>query len=152
MTRFSFLPCLAALFMAGAAQAQTVEVREAWVRSTVPGQTATGAFMKLTAAQGTRLVGVASPVAEIAEVHEMKMVGDVMRMRAAPVIELPAGQTVELKPGGYHVMLMDLKAPLKTPATVPLTLLFKDARGVESQVEVSLPVRTSAPGAGGMKH
>ncbi len=132
---------------AGCAQAQNVEVRDAWARSTVPSQKASGAFMKLTAKEGTRLVGADSPVAGITEVHEMKMVGDVMKMRAVDALELPAGQTVELKPGGYHVMLMDLKTSLKSDSTIPLTLMFKDAKGVESKVEVQLPVRSMAPGA-----
>jgi copper(I)-binding protein len=133
--------------LAGTAHAQNVEVRDAWVRTTVQGQKASGAFMKLTAREGTRLVGADSPVAGITEVHEMKMEGDVMKMRAAPDVELPAGKTVEFKPGGYHVMLMDLKTPLKKDSTVPLTLMFKDAKGVESKVEVQLPVRSMAPGA-----
>jgi copper(I)-binding protein len=139
---------IAALALAaGGAHAQTVEVREAWVRSTVPNQKSSGAFMKLTAKEGTRLVGADSPVAGITEVHEMKMEGDVMKMRAVPALELPAGKTVELKPGGYHVMLMDLKTSLKSDSTIPLTLMFKDAKGVESKVEVQLPVRSMAPGA-----
>ena len=142
--------------LAGTAHAQNVEVRDAWVRTTVQGQKASGAFMKLTAREGTRLVGADSPVAGITEVHEIKMEGDVMKMRAAPDVELPAGKTVEFKPGGYHVMLMDLKTPLKKDSTVPLTLMFKDAKGVESKVEVQLPVRSMAPGAAahdaGMKH
>jgi copper(I)-binding protein len=146
---------IAALALAaGAAHAQTVEVRDAWARATVPNQKATGAFMKLTAKEGTRLVGAASPVAGITEVHEMKMEGDVMKMRAVSALELPAGQTVELKPGGYHVMLMDLKTALKKDSTIPLTLVFKDAKGAESKVDVQLPVRTLAPEAhgGAMKH
>jgi len=139
---------IAALALAaGCAQAQNVEVRDAWVRSTVPSQKASGAFMKLTAKQGTRLVGADSPVAGITEVHEMKTVGDVMTMRAVDALELPAGQTVELKPGGYHVMMMDLKTALKTGSTIPLTLVFKDAKGVESKLQVQLPVRAMAPGA-----
>ena len=129
--------------------AQTVEVQDAWARATVPRQTASGAFMKLTAKDSAQLVGADSAAAEVVEVHEMRMVGNVMRMRAAPVIELPARQTVELKPGGYHVMLMDLKAPLKAGGTLPLTLTFKDAKGVESKVQLQVPVRTAAP-AGGM--
>jgi copper(I)-binding protein len=76
------------------------------------GQKGTGAFMKLTAKDGAKLVGASSPVAGVTEVHEMKMEGDVMKMRAVPALDLPAGKPVELKPGGYHVMLMDLKAPL----------------------------------------
>ena len=148
---------IAALALAaGSAHAQTVDVRDAWARSTVPNQKSSGAFMKLTAKEGTRLVGADSPVAGITEVHEMKMVGDVMKMRAVDVLELPAGQTVELKPGGYHVMLMDLKTALKKDSTIPLTLVFKDAKGVESKLQVQVPVRSMAPGAdahgAAMKH
>jgi copper(I)-binding protein len=129
------------------AQAQSVEVRDAWARTTVQGQKASGAFMKITAKEATRLVGASSPVAGVTEVHEMKMDGDVMRMRAVAALDLAAGQTVELKPGGYHVMLMDLKTALRKDSSIPLTLVFKDAKGVESKVEVSLPVLTMAPGA-----
>lgn len=132
----------------GTLYAQTVEVKDAWVRTTVPGQKATGAFMKVTAKEGSKLVGASSPVAGVTEVHEMKMDGDVMKMRAvAGGLDLPAGKTVELKPGGYHVMLMDLKAPLAKDSTVPLTLVFKDAKGVESKVELKVPVAAVAPGA-----
>ena len=108
---------------------------------------ATGAFMRLTAAQATSLVRAESPAAGVTEVHEMKMDGDVMRMRALPNgLALPAGKTVALTPGGYHVMLMDLKATLPKDSTIPLTLTFKDAKGVESRVELKLPVATTAPG------
>ncbi len=131
----------------GAAGAQNVDVKDAWVRTTVQGQKGTGAFMKLTAREGMRLVGAASPVAGVVEVHEMKMEGDVMKMRAIPGLDLPAGKTVELKPGGYHVMMMDLKAALPKDSTVPLTLVFKDAKGAESRMELKVPVATAAPGA-----
>ena len=78
----------------------------------------------------------------------MKMDGDVMKMRAVQGgLDLPAGKTVELKPGGYHVMLMDLKAALPKDTTVPMTLVFKDAKGMESKVEIKVPVATAAPGA-----
>lgn len=130
------------------AQAQArPKVEGAWVRSAVPGQQGTGAFMKLTAPQAMQLVGVSTPVAGTAEVHEMKMDGDVMRMRAVPKLELPAGRMVELKPGGYHVMLMDLKQPLAPGSTVPLTLLLRDAKGAESKLELKVPV-AAAPTAG----
>jgi copper(I)-binding protein len=128
--------------------AQTVDVKDAWARATVPGQKATGAFMKITAKDGAKLVSVTSPVAGVAEVHEMKMDGDVMKMRAvAGGLDLPAGKAVELKPGGYHVMLMDLKAPLQKDSAIPITLTFKDAKGVESKTELSVPVAMTAPGA-----
>ncbi|MDR7306752.1 copper chaperone PCu(A)C [Rhodoferax saidenbachensis] len=126
--------------------AQTVDVSGAWARATVQGQKASGAFMQLTAKEGTRLVAVATPVAGVAEVHEMKMEGDVMTMRAVQGgLELPAGKAVALSPSGYHVMLMDLKLPLRKDTTIPLTLVFKDAKGVESKKELLVPVATSAP-------
>jgi copper(I)-binding protein len=150
-TRFSGLQTL---FISGlvltaslaSAQPAAVKVEGAWARATVQGQKGTGAFMNITAAQGTRLVGVSSPVAGVAEVHEMRMDGDVMKMRAIPGLELPAGKTVQLKPGSYHLMLMDLKAPLLKDSTVPVTLRFKNAAGADSQMEVIVPVTTVAPG------
>jgi len=136
--------------------AAVVQVEGAWVRPTVPGQKGTGAFMRITAREGMRLMSVASPVAGVVEVHEMKMEGGVMKMRAVPSLELPAGQTVELKPGGYHVMLMDLKNALPKDTTVPMTLMFKDARGADSRLELTVPVSSGAPGGasagGGHKH
>jgi len=136
----------------GALYAQTVDVKDAWARATVPGQKATGAFMKITAKDGAKLVSVTSPVAGVAEVHEMKMDGDVMKMRAvAGGLDLPAGKAVELKPGGYHVMLMDLKAPLQKDSTIPMTLTFKDAKGAETRTELSVPVSAMAP-TPGMAH
>ena len=147
MIRTSLAFFLAASLMGAAAHAQTVEVKDAWARSTVPGQKASGAFMKLTAREGTRLVGASSPVAGVTEVHEMKMEGDIMRMRAIAGLDLPAGQTVELKPGGYPVLLLDLKTALRKGSSLPLTLVFKDAKGVESKVELSLPVLSMAPGS-----
>ena len=128
------------------AQPAAVKVEGAWARATVQGQQGTGAFMSITASQGTRLVGVSTPVAGVAEVHEMKMDGDVMKMRAVPALDLPAGKTVQLKPGSYHLMLMDLKQPLLKDSTVPLTLRFKNAAGVDSQLELVVPVSTVAPG------
>lgn len=132
--------------------AQDVKVDNAWVRASVAGQKATGAFMTLTSRSGARLVGVASPSAGVAEVHEMAMQGEVMKMRAVPELELPAGKAVELKPGGYHVMLLDLKAPLAADSTVPLTLTFKDAKGAESKTELSVPVRAVNASAQGHGH
>lgn len=126
--------------------AQNVTVTDAWARATVQGQKATGAFMKITAKDNAKLVGVSSPVAGVAEIHEMKMDKDVMRMNALPNgLDLPAGKAVELKPGGYHVMLMDLKAPLAKDSTVPVTLMFEDVKGVKSKVELKVQVGMQAP-------
>jgi copper(I)-binding protein len=141
------------------AQAQALpRVEGAWARSSVPGQQGTAAFMKLTAPRAMQIVGVASPVAGTAEVHEMKLEGDVMRMRPLARLDLPAGRTVELKPSGNHLMLQDLKQALPAGSTVPLTLLLRDAQGTESKLELLLPVASRAPGSvpggatGGHKH
>lgn len=126
--------------------AQTLEVKDAWVRATVQGQKATGAFMTLTAKSSGTLVSVSSPVAGVAEVHEMKLDGQVMKMRAlSGGLDLPAGKPVTLGPGNYHIMLMDLKLPLKTNTTIPMTLSFRDAKGVESKIELKVPVSQYAP-------
>ena len=134
-----------------------VDVRDGWVRPAVAGQSGTGAFMKLNAPSGARLVGISTPVAGVAQVHEMKMDGDVMKMRAVTGgLALPARQNVVLKPGGYHVMLMDLKRPVVQGATVPMTLRFEDAQGVPSSLELALPVGApageTAGNAGGHQH
>jgi copper(I)-binding protein len=127
----------AALWVCAAFSAHAqVEVSDAWVRATGQGQKATGVFMNLTAKKATRLVGVKADLTGSAEVHEMKMEKDVMKMQAVKALDLPAGQTVSLKPGSYHVMLMDLKAPVAEDSQVVLTLLFEDAAGVKTQKEV----------------
>jgi hypothetical protein len=128
------------------AQPAAIKVDGAWARATVQGQPGTGAYMNITAAQGTRLVGISSPLVGVAEVHEMRMDGDVMKMRAVSGLELPAGKTVQLKPGSYHLMLMDLKQPLLKDSTLPLTLRFKNAAGVDSQLELTVPVAMAPPG------
>lgn len=132
---------------ASVASAQ-VEVKDAWIRATVSQQKATGAFMRLTAAQATRVVQVSSPVAGVAEIHEMSMADNMMRMRPISALELPAGRTVELKPGGYHVMLLDLKQAIKEGDTVPLTLVLESSDGKRSQLELNVPVRAMTAGHG----
>ena len=134
---------------AAVSAATAVTVEGAWARPSVPGQKATGAFMRLTAPETMRLVRAQSPAAGVTEVHEMKMDGDIMKMRAVPVLELPAGKAVDLKPGGYHVMLMDLKAPLAKGTSVAVTLFFQDAQGVERQQLLQLPVAAQAPANAG---
>lgn len=135
---------LGAALLAGAAHAQ-VSVNGAWVRATVPAQKATGAFMHLQAAQDSKLVSASSSVARAVEVHEMTMQHDVMKMRQVPFVVLPAGKTVELKPGGYHLMLLDLNKQVKDGDTVPLTLVFEGKNGKRQSVDIQAPAR--APGA-----
>ena len=126
------------------AAAQTT-VKDAWVRGTVPQQMATGLFAQITSAQGGRLVSAASPVAGVVEIHEMSMDGNVMKMRPVPNgLALPPGKAVELKPGGYHVMLMDLKQPLKAGDTVPLTLVIEGADGKRETLQLQAPVKAPA--------
>jgi copper(I)-binding protein len=139
---------LVGLMATSLAMAQ-VKVDGAWARATVQGQKATGAFMKITAPQATRLVSVSTPAAGVSEIHEMKMEGGVMKMRALPGLDLAANQAVELKPGSYHLMLMDLKTPLMKESTLSMTLVFKDANGVESKQQISVPVSASMPQASG---
>ncbi|MBT9499644.1 MAG: copper chaperone PCu(A)C [Burkholderiaceae bacterium] len=142
----SILPLLSLLVSAAALAQTTVQVEDPWVRGTVTGQPATGAFMRLTPSAHARLVAARSPVAGVVEIHEMAMDGDVMKMRQIPGLDLAAGRTMELKPGGYHVMLMSLKQPLKGGQSVPLTLIFEDERGKRFEQTLAAPV--TALGAG----
>jgi copper(I)-binding protein len=140
---FAFL-----LALGCAAQAQApapVTVEHAWARTSVQGQSGTGAFMTLTAREPLTLVGVSTPAAGVAEIHEMKMEGDVMKMRPIEALPLPAGKAVELKPGGHHLMLMNLKAPLQAGTQVPVTLRLRDAKGNTRTLDVSVPVSARAP-------
>ena len=139
-----------ATMLALGAQAQTT-VAEPWIRGTVPQQKATGMFASITSAKGGRLVSASSPVAGVVEIHEMAMEGNLMKMRALPSgLDLPAGKAVALKPGGYHVMLMDLKQQLKPGETVPVTLVFEAADKTRETVEVKAPVK--ALNAAPMEH
>lgn len=118
-----------------------VQIKEPWVRGTVAQQKATGAFMQLSAPQDMRLVEARSPVAGVVELHEMAMDNNVMKMRAVPGIDIPAGKGAELKPGGFHVMLIDLKKQLKEGDTVPLTLVLESKDKKRQSIEVNAPVR-----------
>jgi hypothetical protein len=147
-----FLHCLAplplaallALSLAERAHAQ-VTVDGAWARATVPNQSATGAFMRLTAQKDVVLTGASSPVADIVEVHEMWLDKDIMRMRPADRVPLKAGQTIELKSGGLHVMMMNLKKQIKAGERVPLTLSFTADDGSVSKVEVNATAGFAPP-------
>lgn len=150
MSKKIAMSALVLALAAGAACAQ-VTVSEPWVRATVPQQRATGAFMNLTAPQGARLVEARSPVAGVVEIHEMVMENQVMKMRAIPGLDLPAGRAVELKPGGYHVMLMELKQQVKEGETVPITLVVEGKDKKRETVEVKAAVRPLTSGGGHMK-
>jgi copper(I)-binding protein len=145
MSRYLVAACL--LAAAGAAWGQ-VDVSSAWARSTVPGQMGTGAFMTIVSKDGGRLIGAASQVAGVVELHEMSMDNNVMKMRPISGLDLPAGHAVQLKPGGFHVMLLDLKRPLNVgdKVTIELRLETRDGKRVTQPVEVE--VRQAAPAHG----
>ena len=125
-------------------QAEVV-VTGAWVRATVVSQKATGAFMKLVSDNDVTLVSARSDIAGTVEVHEMKMENDVMRMRSVDGLKLPANQLVELKSGGYHLMMMDLKKQLKVGTEAQITLVFKNAKGDSETTYVHAPVALTQP-------
>ncbi len=120
-----------------------VKVDQAWARPTVPGQQGGGGFLSITSATADRLLSGSTPLAERFELHTMTMKGDVMEMRQVDAIELPAGKTVELKPGGLHVMFIGLKQPLALGSKVPVTLKFEKAG--EVKVEFNVVPRPPAP-------
>jgi hypothetical protein len=144
----------AALALALPAAIAQVQVKDPWVRATVPHQSATGAFMKLESPQDARLVSVSSPAAGVVELHQTVREKDVMKMRAVPAIDIPAGRGAELKPGGYHVMLMNLRGQVKEGDSVPLTLVVEGRDGKRQTIEVKAPVRplTTPPAGAHGKH
>ena len=146
----SFVCAVAAAFLIGprapALAADAVSISQPWVRATVAGQSVAAAYMDITAKANAALVSVASPVAAKAELHSMTMDGGVMKMRPLDKLDLPAGKTVNLKPGGYHVMLIDIKRELKAGERVPLTLTVQDPHGVKSTLKIDAEVRPSAGG------
>ncbi|USU02659.1 MULTISPECIES: copper chaperone PCu(A)C [Pseudomonas] len=131
---------LSLLGLAFQVSAQT-KVDDAWVRATVPTQSASGAFMTVTADSDSKLLSVASPVAKDVQIHEMSMKNDVMTMGPVKSVELPAGKAVSFDPNGYHVMLMGLTGQLKEGDSVPLTLTVENVKGEKETIEVKAPVR-----------
>jgi hypothetical protein len=129
------VPALALDYKLGA-----IEISQPWTRATPPSAETGGGFLTLTNTGTTpdRLIAVKSPAAGKAELHEMKMDGNIMRMREIDKgIEIPPGATVELKPGGFHVMFMGLKAPFAKDTKVPLTLVFEKAGSVDVELTVA---------------
>jgi len=145
------LPLLAAFGLSAWAhsyQAGDIKIGHPWARPTVSGQQAGGGFLKLTnAGKADRLLGASADFAERIELHTMKMDGDVMRMRQVEAIDIPAGQTVELKPGGLHLMFMGLKQPLAKDSRVPMKLKFEKAGEVTVEVKVESTSSSAAEAA-----
>ena len=139
-----WVAALVGLGLWSSAQAQ-VKVERAWVRTTVPNQVSSGAFMHITALKDVRLTAARSPVAGVVEVHEMKIDNGIMRMRPAGELSIKAGQSIELKSGGYHLMMTGLKRQIKAGDEVALTLEFKAPDGSISQVTVKAVAALTQP-------
>ena len=146
--KISFVAALAACAVSLPSWAANISVTDAWARATMPGQQVSGAYMQIQSDADARLVGVSSPAVARVEVHEMKMDGDVMRMRELKSINLPKGKTVSLEPGGYHLMLMKLKKPIAAGDIIPFTLVVESG-GKQQTVEVKAEARAMG---GGMQH
>lgn len=125
------------------AWAADISVTDAWARATVPGQQVSGAYMKIQADADARLLGAFSPLVPRVEVHEMKMEGDVMRMREVKAVDLPKGKTVSLQPGGLHIMLTSLHQPIAAGDMIPLILVIESG-GRQQRVEVKAEARAMA--------
>jgi copper(I)-binding protein len=137
-TLFLLLASLPVAALAHEYQLKSLSIDHPYTRATPPGAKSGGAFFVVVNASATpdKLIGVASPAARSAEIHQMTMDGGVMKMRAMPVLEILPGGKLELKPGGYHVMLLDLKQPLKVGDKIPLTLTFQNAGSIAISVDV----------------
>lgn len=127
-----------------------IDVSGAWARATVPGQTSTAIYAKITAPSGAKLVSAKSPLGDVS-LHEMHMEGDVMRMRDIDSVDLPPSQAVQFAPNGLHLMLTDIKQPLAAGAAVPVTLRVVDRDGKTGELSVQVPV-TATPPAGVEEH
>jgi copper(I)-binding protein len=128
--------------------AANVSVTDVWARATMPGQKVSGAYMRIQSDVDARLLSASSSAVPRVEVHEMKMDGDVMRMREVKAIDLPKGKTVSLEPGGFHIMLMNLPKPIAAGDMIPLTLVIESG-GTQQTVEVKAEARAIG---GAMKH
>ena len=125
--------------------ADDMKVVQAWARATAPGQQVAGAYLQITSAVPAKLIAASSPVAGSVEIHSMRLEGGIMKMRQLRDLDLPANKTVKLEPGGLHLMLLDLKAPLKPGDRVPLRLTVQRANQSSLEMEVRAEVRTGPP-------
>ena len=133
--------CVSLVLLVGTLAHAEVTAKDAWVRGTVPAQKITGAFMTLTSTEDAKIVGASSPAAKKAEIHSSMMMGGVNHMHAIDAIALPAGKPVELKPGGNHVMLMDLARQVKPGDVVPIVFTIEGRDGKRTQFEVKATAR-----------
>jgi copper(I)-binding protein len=143
--------CFGLLTTLAAYAESAIEVTEAWARATVPGQRVAGVYLVIRSNSDARLVGVRSPAAKTAEIHSMSNAEGVMKMRRLTGLDLPAGRSVRLEPGGNHIMMLDIEKPLGVGERVPVTLIVEQ-KGKRKSISVQADVRALSEGGSGHKH
>ncbi len=109
--------------------AEAPQISDVWIKATIPGSNVSAAYLRIKSAKTVKLVKAETAVANIAELHSMNMKDGVMEMKAESSFNVSAGKTIELKPGGMHIMLMQVAKPIKAGDKVPLTLTFDTGGG-----------------------
>ena len=144
-TLYLALVLLMGMLLACSKQATEINITDNWVRATAEGQDVGAAYMTITSASDNSLVKVESSVTDSVEIHSMSIENGVMKMRMLEQLDLKANTPNKLAPGGFHLMLFDLKKPLKAGETVSFTLHFKNQAGKEGSARVSSPILAEQP-------
>ncbi len=144
------LPLLSAMFIASilisaCSKQDSIEIKNQWARASNDGQDVSAAYMTIVSNEDTSLIAIDSDVADVIEIHSMSMENGVMKMRMLDTLDLIAGKPTELSPGGFHLMLFDLKKPLAAGKEAHFTLHFKNKAGQEKTISVTSPIKAEAP-------
>lgn len=131
------------LLLGACEQNHGVAIMDNWVRANAPGQSVGAAYMTLLSARDSTMIKAEADIAGSVEIHSMSMENGVMKMRMLEELPLKAGKAEKLAPGGFHLMLFDLKKPLTVGENVNFTLSFKDAAGNITQQQVTLPIKAA---------
>jgi len=144
------LPLLSAMFIASilisaCSKQDSIEIKNQWARASNDGQDVSAAYMTIVSNEDTSLITIDSDVADVIEIHSMSMENGVMKMRMLDTLDLTAGKPTKLSPGGFHLMLFDLKKPLTAGKEAHFTLHFKNKAGQEKTISVTSPIKAEAP-------
>lgn len=144
------LPLLSAVFIASilisaCSKQDSIEIKNQWVRASNDGQDVSAAYMTIVSNEDTSLIAIDSDVADVIEIHSMSMENGVMKMRMLDTLDLIADKPTELSPGGFHLMLFDLKKPLTAGKEAHFTLHFKNKAGQEKTISITSPIKAEAP-------
>ena len=144
------LPLLSAMFIASilisaCSKQDSIEIKNQWVRASNDGQDVSAAYMTIVSNEDTSLIAIDSDVADVIEIHSMSMENGVMKMRMLDTLDLIADKPTELSPGGFHLMLFDLKKPLTAGKEAHFTLHFKNKAGQEKTISITSPIKAEAP-------